>query len=53
MVDLTKIEQLVETALKQLPVHQKHTDPVSRLDNLYGEVAVMIKAFAADSGAVL
>ena len=53
VVDLTKIEQLVETAFKQLPVHQKHTDPVSRLDNLHGEVAVMIKALATDSGAVL
>ena len=53
MFDLAKIEQLVETALEQFAMHQEHVDPVSCLDNLHAKVAVMVEAFAADSGAVL
>ena len=53
VVDLAKIEQLVETALKQLPVHQEHIDPVSRLDDLHGKVAVMVECPVADNCAVL
>ena len=48
VVDLTEIEQLVETALKQLPVHQKHIDPVSCLDDLQGKVAVVVEDLFAD-----
>ena len=53
VVDLTKIEQLVETALEQLPVHQEHIDPVFCLDDLHGKVTIIIKAFASDICTVL
>ena len=39
VVDLAKIEKLVETALEQLPVHQEHIDPVFCLDDLHGKVS--------------
>ena len=51
--DLTKIKQLVETALEQLPVHQEHIDPVSCLDDLHSKVAVMVEGLVADDGTVL
>ena len=53
VVDLTKIEQLVETALEQLPVHEKHIDPVSCLDDLHGKVAIMVECLVADNCTVL
>ena len=53
VIDLAKIEQLVETALEQLPVHQEHIDPVSCLDNLQGKVAVMVECLVADYYTVL
>ena len=53
MVDLTKIEQLVETALEQLPVHQEHINPVSFLYDLHGKVAFMVERLVADECTVL
>ena len=53
VVDLAKIEQLVETALEQLAMHQEHADPVSCLDDLQGKVAVMVECPVADNYAVL
>ena len=49
VVDLAKIEKLVESAFEQLPVHLEYIDPVSYLDDLYGTIAFMVKGLVADN----
>ena len=52
MVDLAKIVELVERALKELPVKEVGVDTISVLDDLQSEIAVVVETLATHDFAI-
>ena len=53
VVCLAKVEQFVETALEQLPVHQQKVHLVPCLDDLKSKLAFIVEALLSKKLAIL
>ena len=53
VIDLTEVIELVKSAFEELAVHEEEVDAVANLDDLQGEVAVILKIPATNQCAIL